>query len=247
MGEESPTRGGSAGSQFRTTRWSLVLSVGRQSAESREALQTLCTLYRPPIYAYVRGKGYPPSDADDLVQGFFASLLQGRTVERADPGRGRFRAYLLGALKRFMAGQVHRAHALKRGGGARPISLDADTSWVSGPIDVPAGRSPDDVFEREWALRVLDLALAALRAEFGEAKRDLFDAVVGSLGSADAEPSYRELGERLGMTEGAVKVAAHRIRRRYREQIRKQIMTTVSSPADVDDEIRHLFTALRRP
>ena len=246
MGEESPATGGSAGSQFRTTRWSLVLSVGRQSAESRDALETLCTLYRPPIYAYIRGKGYPPADADDLVQGFFTSLLRGRTVERADPGRGRFRGYMLGALKRFMAGQLHRAHALKRGGGARPLSLDAKTSGASGPIDPPAGQLPEDVFDREWALRVLDRALAALRAEFGEAKRPLFDALVSCLGGDDDRSSYRELGERLGMTEGAVKVAAHRMRRRYREQIRQQIMATVNSPADIDDEIRHLFTALRR-
>jgi RNA polymerase sigma-70 factor (ECF subfamily) len=223
----------------------LVYSVGRESAESRAALETLCRLYRPPIYTYIRGKGYSAADADDLVQGFFASLLQGRTVERADPGRGRFRAYMLGALKHFLAGQLQRAHALKRGGGARPLSLDAETSGGSGHIDPPAGRSPEDVFDREWGLRVLDLALAELRSEFGETKRDLFDALVGCLGG-EGDASYKELGERLGMTEGAVKVAAHRMRRRYREQIRQLIMTTVDSPEDVDDEIRHLFTALRR-
>ena len=246
MQEESPARGASAGSQFRTTRWSLVLSVGREGAASRDALETLCRLYRPPIYAYIRGKGYPPADADDLVQGFFASLLRGRTVERADPGRGRFRSYMLGALKRFMAAQLQRAHALKRGGGARPLSLEADAPGGAGPIDPPAGRSPEDVFDREWALRVLDLALAELRAEYGDAKRDLFDALIGSLDGGDSELSYRELGERLGMTEGAVKVAAHRMRRRYRERVRQQIMNTVASPEQVDDEIRDLFTALRR-
>lgn len=167
-------------------------------------------------------------------------------MERADPGRGRFRAYMLGALKRFMAGQLQRAHALKRGGGARPLSLDAETSGGSRSIDPPAGRSPEDVFDREWALRVLDLALAELRAEFGETKQELFESLVSCLGTGDGEPGYRELGERLGMTEGAVKVAAYRMRRRYREQIRQQIMTTVDSPADIDDEIRHLFSALRR-
>ena len=246
MAEESPGRGVSADSQFRTTRWSLVLSVARESTESRDALQTLCTLYRPPIYAYVRGKGYAPADAEDLVQGFFASLLRSRTVERADPGRGRFRAYMLGALKRFMAGQLQRSHALKRGGGARPLSLDAEMPGGSGPIDPPSPRSPEDVFEREWALRVLDLALAELRAEFGETKRDLFDALVGCLSGGDGEATYKEIGQRLGMTEGAVKVAACRMRQRYRERVRQQIMTTVDSPAEIDDEIRHLFTALRR-
>jgi RNA polymerase sigma-70 factor (ECF subfamily) len=246
MGDESVGRDYSADAQFRTTRWSLVLSVARDTAESRAALETLCRLYRPPIYAYVRGKGYAPADAEDLVQGFFASVLQGRTVERADRGRGRFRAYMLGALKRFMAGQLQRAHALKRGGGVRPLSLDAGSSGGSDAIDPAAGRSPEDTFDREWALRILDLALAELRTEFGETKRDLFDALVGSLGDADGEPSYRELGERLGMTEGNVKVAIHRMRRRYRESVRQQIMNTVDSPSEVDDEIRHLFTALRR-
>lgn len=246
MAEKSPGRGVSADSEFRTTRWSLVLSVARESAESRDALQTLCTLYRPPIYAFVRGKGYAPADADDLVQGFFASLLRSRTVERADPGRGRFRAYMLGALKRFMAGQLQRSHALKRGGGARPLSLDAETPGGSGSIDPPSPRSPEDVFDREWALRVLDLALAELRAEFGETKRDLFDALVSCLSGGDGDATYKEIGQRLGMSEGAVKVAACRMRQRYREQVRQQIMTTVDSPAEVDDEIRHLFTALRR-
>src|SRR5204862_5154049 len=123
-----------------------------------------------------------PADADDLVQGFFASILRSRTVARADRGRGRFRAYMLGALKKYMAGQLQRAHALKRGGGARPLSLDAGPSSECGTIDPPAARSPEDAFDREWALRVLDLSLDELRTEFGETRRELFDALVGSLG-----------------------------------------------------------------
>src|SRR5688500_2732195 len=167
---------GSAHQQFSTTRWSLVLAAARETPESREALETLCRLYWPPIHAYIRRKGYPGPDAEDLAQEFFACLLQSGTVGRADPHRGRFRAYLLGALNHFLAGQRARAHAQKRGGGARPLPLDAGPP--GGPVVPEAaanGRSPENVFDREWALQVLDMSLADLRSEFvGDGKQNLF-------------------------------------------------------------------------
>lgn len=234
---------------FETTRWTLVLTAGADgSASARRALSELCAAYWYPLYAFVRRQGHDPDSAQDLTQGFFARLLERRIVATADPARGRFRAYLLGALKHFLADERDRAAALKRGGGRVVSSIDsvdlreAETRYAAEPAHRD---TPEKAFDRRWAMTLLGEVLARLRAEMeADGKGPLFEALKDTLGASDDGRSYRDVGESLAMSEGAVKVAAHRLRRRYRELLRAQIAQTVASPGEVDDEIRHLFEAL---
>ncbi len=240
--DEFPPPGARA---FQTTRWSVVLAAQRASdtTRAREALATLCRDYWYPLYAFVRRRGYPPHDAQDLTQEFFASLLEAKATA-ADPRRGRFRSYLLGALKHFLANDWNRQQAQKRGGGQRLVewdALDPEARYAMEPADQT---DADLLFDKRWALDLLDRAMKRLRAEFA-AKNDeaVFDALKDTL--TGAEPPREELARRLGMTEGALKVAIHRLRQRYREVLRSEIAETVDSPADVDDEMRHLAAVLR--
>ncbi|HEY1377696.1 MAG TPA: sigma-70 family RNA polymerase sigma factor [Gemmataceae bacterium] len=229
---------------FATTRWSLVAAAKDPAA--RQALADLCGLYWYPVYAFVRRRGYSADDAGDLTQEFFARLIEKAGVAGADPAKGRFRSYLLGACRHFLANERDRAAAQKRGGG-RPVGsldlADAERRYAAEPAD---GRTPEQVFERRWALTLLDGVLAGLRAEYAAAGQDvLFDRLKSSL-TGDAGP-YVELAAELGLTEGAVKVAAHRLRRRYRDRLRAAIAETVATPEDIEAEIRDLFAALSRP
>jgi RNA polymerase sigma-70 factor (ECF subfamily) len=234
--------------EFATTHWSLVVmarpgETGRSLA--RKALEELCRTYWYPLYAFVRFRGHSPDDAQDLTQSFFTRILETDGFSTADPERGRFRSYLLGAMKHFLANEWHRARAKKRGGGTPVLELDAlepEARYALAPAppeDLDAG------FDREWALEVTARARETLRAESEDrGKSELFTALAGSL-TGDEAPR-REAAARLGMTEGAVKVAVHRLRRRYREILRAAIAETVADPAEVDDEMRHLVAALRR-
>ncbi len=229
-----------------TTHWSVVVNAGRgDSARAQEALRRLCQLYWPPLYAFVRRSGYSREDAQDLTQEFFARLLERNTVARADPARGRFRSFLLASLKKFLASEREKNRAQKRGGGAQIISLQLDTAetrcaWLAG-----SGDPPDRAFDRQWALALLDAVLGRLRQEYTEAGREeLFLGLKDTLSGGRSEIPYRELGARLGMSEGAVKVAAHRLRQRYRELLREEIANTVSGPEQVEEELRQLFAAL---
>lgn len=240
----SETRNGQE--YFLTTHWSVVLNAqGDDSSCARDALAHLCHAYWYPLYAFVRRQGHPADDAQDLTQEFFSRLLAKNYLAAADPGRGKFRSFLLSSLKHFLANEWDRAHAQKRGAGHQLISLDDTQAEAQYALEPADNTSPDKLFERRWATTLLDQVLSRLRAEYeGTERGKLYAAIKGCL-TQEAAP-YAELAASLAMSEGAVKVAAHRLRARYRELLREEIAQTVSSAGEVEDEIRHLFTALAR-
>jgi RNA polymerase sigma-70 factor (ECF subfamily) len=233
--------------QFTTTRWTLVLAaVIRHEPSGAEAFARLCEGYYAPLYGYLRRRGHAPEDAQDLTQGFIAQLLEKDVLRHADPARGRFRAFLLTSLKHYAANIRVRASAAKRGGGGPHQSLDlaaAERRYCSEPgHDV----TPERMYDRRWALTVLESALTALRTEFRTAGREpFFDVVHGHLTGDGDTASYREIGERFGMTEAAIKVAMYRMRRRFRDLLRMVVAATVEDERDVDDELRFLMSVLR--
>jgi RNA polymerase sigma-70 factor (ECF subfamily) len=230
---------------FVTTRWSVVLAARTLDDESRAALETLCRTYWYPLYASARRRGADRHEAEDLVQSFFAELLAKRWVEDADPSRGRFRAFLLTAFRRHCTKARVKDAAQKRGGGRVAMSLDFDDGESRLAAEPASDVDPDRAFERRWALALLARALERTRREFETgARAELAAALLPHLGGAgDARP-YADIAARLGMTEGAVKVAAHRVRARYGEIIRAEIRDTVATDADVEDELRRLMDAV---
>jgi RNA polymerase sigma factor (sigma-70 family) len=243
-----PTPGGAEPprSVFVTTHWSVVLAAGRSdTTRARTALERLCRNYWQPLYAYVRRAGYSREEAQDLTQEFFARLLAQNTVARADPERGRFRSFLLASLKHFLAHEWERAGAQKRGGRVQFIALEFDTAETRCVQPVAPGDTPDRAFDHQWALALLDVVLGWVRKEYTDSGRDeLFVGLKDTLTGGRSEIPYRELAARMGMSEGAVKVAAHRLRQRYRELLREEIANTVAGPEDVEEELQHLFAAL---
>jgi RNA polymerase sigma-70 factor (ECF subfamily) len=229
---------------FATTHWSVVLHAGRSdTTRARDALGKLCQAYWFPIYAYVRRRGRSPHDAQDLTQEFFARLLEQNWVTRADPGKGRFRSFLLGALNHFLAKEWRKDQAQKRGGGIQIEQLDsAEMRYGNEPI---ADVTPEQQFDRKWAVTLLDAVLQRLSVEFErENKARMFELLKPCLvGERDAQP-YSALSDVLGMSEGAVKVAVHRLRRRYRQLLREEVAQTVASPEEVEAEMRHLVNVL---
>jgi len=236
----------SQGSAFVTTHWSVVVSTGHSdTARARDALSKLCQTYWPPLYAYVRRVGHSPEDAKDLTQEFFARLLERNSFAQADRERGRFRSFLLGSLKNFLASEWEKACAQKRGGRAHIISLELDTAETRCAQLVAPGDTPDRAFDRQWALALLEVVLDRLRQEYKDTGReDVFLGLKDTLSGGRSEIPYRDLGASLGMSEGAVKVTAHRLRQRYRGLLREEIANTVSDPKEVEEELRHLFAAL---
>ncbi len=232
---------------FETTRWTLVVAAGGPVTEqSREALARLCEIYWYPLYAYVRRRGHAPDDAQDLTQDFFARLIERNVVAEADPARGRFRSFLLASLKHFLANEHDRATALKRGGGRPLLSLEFETAESRYRLEPRDLETPDKVFERGWSAALLARVMSRLAGEQEEAgKRDLFERLRPVLAEGTAESSYAEIAAACGMSEGAVKVAVHRLRRRFGELLRDEIAETVADPAEVDEEIRYLLTVLR--
>ena len=234
------------GGRFTTTHWSLVLAAaGTEDAHGREALAKLCQVYWYPLYAFVRRQGHGPHDAQDLTQEFFMRLLEKDYLGDVDRSKGKFRSFLLAALKHFLSKEWARAKTLKRGGGHTLVPLDtlsAEDRYRREPED---NATPERLFERRWALTLLDRVLTRLSEEYETTgKRAMFEQLQGCLtGDSDLLP-YAELAARLGMTEGAVKVAVHRLRQRYRGVLRDEIAQTVADPAEIDDEIRQLFSAL---
>ena len=231
---------------FVTTHWSVVMNAGRgDSTRAGPALARLCQTYWYPLYAYARRRGYRAHDAQDLTQEFFARLLDGRLLARADPGRGRFRSFLLASMNHFLANEWEKARAGKRGGGCPVLSLDlaaAEQRYDLEPVD---DATPDKAFDKQWALRLLETVLTRLEQEYQrEGKAALFGLLKKSLtGTRESQP-YAELAASMSMSEGAIKVAVHRLRRRYRDLIREEIAQTVASPEEVDSEMRHLLVAL---
>ena len=234
--------------RFATTRWSLVVAAGRKSSPDAEAaLETLCSAYWFPLYAYVRSRGKNADDARDLTQDFFARLLEKDFLQTADPDRGRFRSFLLTVLKRFLSNEHEKEQALKRGGGHRKLSIDFDSGEQRMQIESTTTATPESIFERQWALTLLQRVLASLEADYRESGRgELFDYCGVYLTGSTGAPPYAETAEQLGMTEGALKVAVHRMRKQYREKLKEEVAQTVSSEDDVEDEIRSLMSAVAR-
>lgn len=220
---------------------------GGATPQAQEALARLCETYWYPLYAFVRRGGYSPADAQDLTQEFFARLLANNWIARADPHKGRFRSFLLMVMKRFLAKEWEKARALKRGGNLPPIARGLETAegrYTNEPADT---RTPEQLFERQWALTLLQTVLRHIRGEYVKAGRgELFEKLEPSLTADRATLPYAQLARDLGMTEGAVKVAVFRLRERYRACLRSEIAQTVASPAEVDGELRHLCRVLAR-
>lgn len=216
----------------------------KSSPAAREALSALCTAYWYPLYAFVRRSGYSAVDAEDLTQAFFARLLEKNDLAAADRQRGRFRSFLLSAMKHFLANQRHRARAKKRGGGRAILPLDfaaGESHYKHEPADAA---TPEKIYHRRWAIALLDRVINAVREEYdAQGKLSQFDHLKVCLEGRHQRHNYRQLAERCGMSEGAVKVAVHRLRRRYRRRLREEIEATVASPEEVEDEIRTLFAA----
>ena len=243
-GQTMHTLPGSPG--FPTTRWTLVVAAGASDRkEARSALVSLCESYWYPLYAWLRRRGYPTDQAQDLTQEFFMRVLEGRYLDRADPEKGRFRSFLLTSLKFFVAdeGDRHRAH--KRGGGAL-LPLEFSSGEERYQCEPGHDETPERIFERRWALSVLDRVVAKLRDEFVHHGRpDHFERLkVFLLGHSDAP--YAALALEMNTSEGALKVAIHRFRKRYRELFRQEIADTVADPGEVESELRFLATALTR-
>jgi RNA polymerase sigma factor (sigma-70 family) len=236
------------GPAFVTTHWSVVLAAGcNDTTKAQAALGKLCRTYWYPIYHFIRRQGRSVHDAQDLTQEFFARLLEGHWVAHADQSRGRFRSFLLLVLKRFLVNQWHRANRLKRAGDRHCLPLPLDTAemrYIQEPADTS---TPEQAFEKQWALALLETILGQLRSEYEQdGKGRLFETLKPCLmGDRQSQP-YAALAVTLQVSEGAVKTAVHRLRKRYQDRLKAEIADTVASPQDVDDELRHLFHVLSR-
>ncbi len=231
---------------FGTTHWSVVLAAGaRDTPQSLTAREKLCHSYWYPLYAYVRRRGYSLEDSQDLTQEFFARFLSGESISRADQRRGRFRSYLLGAFNHFLSDEWDRSHRIKRGGQVCHIALDAASGEARYALEPVDERSPDRLFERRWALALLDGVWHHLREEYEAAgKERLFAHLNGFLTGGVEEARYRLKADELQMTEGATRMAVHRLRQRYAELFRQAVADTVEDPEEIADEMRHLVSVL---
>jgi RNA polymerase sigma-70 factor (ECF subfamily) len=237
--------GGHAGAAFTTTHWSLVLEAQGESPAAREALEKLCRTYWRPIFAFLRRQGVPPEEAEDITQGFFAELLERRSLSAVRKEKGRLRSFLLGGLKYFLANEERRAMAVKRGKGQRPIPLEdlrASERIEMEPADL---MTAEMIYERRWALTVLERVLSRLKDEYRTAgNAALFDSLKELLPDEPGSPSQAEIAAQLGMSENAVRQAFYRFRQRYQALLREEIANTVATPGDVEDELRHLIAVL---
>ena len=231
---------------FTTTHWSVVLEAQGESPAAQEALEKLCRIYWRPIYSFVRRQGIGPAEAEDLTQGFFASLLEHRNLNAVRKEQGRLRSYLLGALKYFLGEEKRRAMAIKRGKGQRLIPLDelrADERFEVEPADPVTA---DLIYERRWASTVLERVLDLLKDEYqGAGNAALFDSIKQLLPGEPDAPPQKHIAEKLGMTENAVRQAFYRFRQRYQALLREEIAHTVATPGDIEDELRHLIAVIR--
>ena len=237
---------GTRASGFHTTSWTLVQAASSEgTAESREALATLCQRYWRPVYAFVRKRGYDREQTQDLTQGFFALLIENNYLADTDPTRGRFRSFLLTGVKHFLANEWDREHALKRGGGQVPIPIDlveAEQWRASAAVE---HTTPETLFERCWALSLLESVMARLREEFARTgQAEEFDKLSAFLNMDTESGSYETLAQEMGVSAGALRMSAHRIRRRYRRALRAEVADTVADPEAVVDELRSLLSIL---
>jgi RNA polymerase sigma-70 factor (ECF subfamily) len=227
---------------FTTTHWSVVLAAGQgESPHAAQALERLCRSYWYPLYAYVRRSGHRPEDAQDLTQEFFARLLAKHYLSAVHPERGKFRWFLLSAVKRFLINERERASAAKRGGTSPHIPFDGQKAEERYRLDAADQRTPDKLFDRAWATNLIQTTYQRLEEEYAlESKGRLFERLRVFLSGDRADLTCAEAGAELGMTEGAVKVAVHRLRRRYRDLLREQVAQTVHTAADLEEELRNL-------
>jgi RNA polymerase sigma-70 factor (ECF subfamily) len=233
---------------FTVTRWSVVLAAGDSAlgARGETALAELCQAYWFPVYAYLRRKGHGKPEAEDLTQAFFAYFLENKSWQSADPERGRFRAFLMGSLQHFLCNAWDREQAQRRGSGIRPIELDALEEEKRGGLAPAADLRPELAFDREWAQAVAQRALERLRQEYlADGREMLFEQLQNGIANPARQLSQADLASCLGMSENAVKVALHRLRKRYRLILREEVAQTTATPAEVEAEIRHLLDCLR--
>ncbi len=244
IGIAPSTQNGAAA--FTTTHWSVVLAAQGPSPAAEEALEKLCCTYWRPIYGFVRRQGVGPEEAKDLTQGFFALLLERRDLDAVHKEKGRLRCYLLTSLKHFLTNERNRAMAIKRGEGQRLIPLEDLRERERVGFELSETLAADQIYERRWALSVLDKALARLGDEYRAAgSTRLFDRLQKSLTDEPDRPSPADTAHEFGMTEAAVRQASYRLRLRYRQVVREEIAHTVMAIADIDDELRHLIAVLR--
>ena len=231
--------------EFITTHWSAVLlAAGEISAEADRALEELCRAYWYPLYAYVRRQGHSAEDAQDLTQEFFARLLEHKYVRLADPQRGRFRTFLLSSLKNFLINEWKKARTIKRGGDERKFSLDAEQAEFKYSQEPADEMAPDRIFERRWAIALIESVLTQLRAEYvAIGKVDLFEELKGHVWGEGG--AYAEAAARLKTTEGALRIGAHRLREQFRRVLRQQVARTVAAPHEIEAELRHLISVLQ--
>jgi RNA polymerase sigma factor (sigma-70 family) len=231
---------------FVTTHWSVVLTAGRSNTtRARDALGKLCQTYWHPLYIYVRRRGHSAHDAQDLTQEFFTRLLERESLAGANPERGRFRSFILTAMNHFLVSEWKKARTKKRGGGCLTFSMDWAAAEERFDLEPADNSTPDKIFEKQWALTLLHEVLNRLEAEYRrEDKMELFTALKQTLMGARESQPYKELAAKLDTNEGAIKVAVHRLRKRYRELIRAEIANTLDGSQDIAEEMRHLFSAL---
>jgi len=233
---------------FATTHWSVVLRAGQPDTGSAAtaALGRLYQTYWYPLYAYVRRQGHDAPAAQDIVQEVFLALLEKQQLAAVAPGKGRFRSYLMASVNHLLANEWHKRHRQKRGGGQVPISLDSLAAEERYALEPADDRTPDQLFDRRWAFALLDEVLIRLRAEWESAgKAAVFDKLRAFLSGDSETPGFVVVGEQLGWSEGATRVAVHRLRQQYRNLLREEISQTVESNAEVEEELRHLLVALR--
>ena len=247
MPDSTPETTAAAAGQFRTTHWSVVVRAGQDDwTEAGPALNELCRLYWYPLYAFARRQGASAAEAEDLTQEFFARLLERNFLGDADQEKGRFRAFLVTAFRRFMANEWHRAHAQKRGGYQTVVPLDTELAasrYGAGPAQ---GDPLDAWFNRQWAETLLDQVMRRLQSEYVASGRSrLFEHLESRLSRGEAAGRYSDVARELGLTEAAVKMAMQRLRARYRAILREEIAKTVASPSDVETELQDLFAAFR--
>jgi DNA-directed RNA polymerase specialized sigma24 family protein len=232
--------------RFTTTHWSVVLAASSSSsAHYEEALSSLCQTYWFPLYAYLRKGGYDTHLAEDYIQAFFLRMLEKQYLSKVEQNRGKFRSFLLVALKRFVADQHDLAHAFKRGGGQKRLSIDIEFAEGKYALEPVSDLSPERIFEKSWALAVLEHTMAHLKAEFTDMnKQKLFDCLKVYIGGELKSVPYRKVAADLNMTEDAVKAAVYRLRKRYRQQLRDIIAQTVTTHEQINEEIQDLFVAI---
>jgi RNA polymerase sigma factor (sigma-70 family) len=234
-----------AGTAFMTTDWSLVVSAQRLSPAAEEALEKICRVYWPPLYAFVRREGCGPEEAEDLTQAFFARFLERRDLDVVRREKGRLRSYLLTALKHFLANERSRASTIKRGEGIRPIPLDDLMERANTDLEPASQLSADKNFDRRWALTILEQVFTRLQGEYRAMDKAQLFARFKNFLVEEPRQSQAEIAREFAMNENAVKQAFHRFRQRYRDILREEIARTVAAPGDVEDELRYLVAVLR--